>query len=256
MQLGEVRALVTGGTSGLGRATAAALVAAGARVAILGRDPERGGRVARELGPEVIFVQADVVDTDSVQAGLERVTGAFGCLNTLVNCAGTGIIARVLGRQGPADLAGFARVVQVNLIGTFNVLRLAASLMARVTPLQPDGERGVIVNTASIAAQEAQIGQAAYAASKGGIVSMTLPIARELAALGIRVITIAPGLFDTPMIGPLPEAVRASLRDQTPFPKRFGQPQEYAALVLHVIENRMLNGETIRLDGGLRMQAV
>lgn len=254
MHIGNARALVTGGTSGLGRATALALARGGARVAILGRDTARGEAVAGELGRCGLFVRADVTDAGEVQAALERVRAELGGLNVLVNCAGFGIIAKVLGRGGPASLDDFARVVTVNLIGTFNCIRLAAPLLAEAEP-QEDGERGVIVSTASTAAYDAQVGQVAYAASKGGIVSMTLPIARELAPRGIRVLTVAPGIFETPMLGPLPPPAREALQQHAPFPKRFGEPDEFAALVLHAIENRMLNGETIRLDGAMRMPA-
>lgn len=254
MHIGNATALVTGGTSGLGRATALALARGGARVAILGRDPGRGEEVAAELGRCGLFVRADVTDAAQVQAALERVRAELGGLNVLVNCAGVGIIAKVLGRGGPASLEDFARVVTVNLIGTFNCIRLAATLLAEAEP-QADGERGVIVSTASTAAFDAQVGQVAYAASKGGIVSMTLPIARELAPRGIRVLTVAPGIFETPMLGPLPPQAREALQQHAPFPRRFGEPDEYAALVLHAIENRMLNGETIRLDGAMRMPA-
>ncbi|HEY4027435.1 MAG TPA: SDR family NAD(P)-dependent oxidoreductase [Candidatus Dormibacteraeota bacterium] len=252
MELARVRALVTGGTSGLGRATAAAIVAAGGTVAILGRDARRGDDAVRDLGPRAVFTPADIVDPDQVQAALSRAVDAFGEVNVLVNCAGISAAGRVLRRSGPGRLEDFARVVNVNLVGTFNCVRLAAATMARTSELC-DGERGVVLNTASIAAFEGQLGQTAYAAAKGGIVAMTLPLARELGELGIRVVTIAPGIFDTPMLHAVPEPVRAELSALTPFPKRFGEAAEYAALVLHVIQNRMLNGETIRLDGALRM---
>jgi NAD(P)-dependent dehydrogenase (short-subunit alcohol dehydrogenase family) len=252
MEASAIRALVTGGTSGLGRATAEAIVAAGGRAAILGRSAERGQEVVRALGPSAIFTPADIVREEEVQTALDHAVDAFGGLNVLVNCAGITTAARVLRSAGPADLEGFAHVVQVNLVGTFNCIRLAAAVIARSSPLT-DGERGVVVNTASIAAFDGQVGQTAYAASKGGIAAMTLPLARELGALGIRVVTVAPGIFETPMLGQVPESVRAALSERTPFPKRSGAPEEYAAFVLHVIENRMLNGQTVRLDGALRM---
>ncbi|MCL8206827.1 MAG: 3-hydroxyacyl-CoA dehydrogenase [Actinomycetia bacterium] len=244
--------VVAGGASGLGRATAERLVAAGGRVAVLDRDAEAGEAVARRLGDAAGFWPVDVTDPAGVEAALRAATERFGALRGAVNCAGVAIAERVLGRRGPHDLAAFARVVTVNLVGTFNVLRLAAQLMAEADPLA-DGERGVIVNTASVAAFEGQIGQAAYSASKGGVVSLTLPAARELAALGIRVMAIAPGIFDTPMLAALPEPARRSLGEQVPFPRRLGQPAEYAQLVQHIIENPMLNGSVIRLDGAIRM---
>jgi NAD(P)-dependent dehydrogenase (short-subunit alcohol dehydrogenase family) len=252
MEACAVRALVTGGTSGLGRAAAAAIVGRGGRAALLGRSAERGEAAARSLGPGAVFTQADIVREDEVRAALERAEDAFGGLNVLVNCAGITTAAKVLRRGGPAGLEDFARVVEVNLIGTFNVIRLAAAVLARSAPLE-GGERGVVVNTASIAAFDGQVGQTAYAAAKGGIVAMTLPLARELAELGIRVVTIAPGIFETPMLARVPEAVRSELCVQTPFPRRFGAPEEFAAFVLHVVENPMLNGVTVRLDGALRM---
>jgi NAD(P)-dependent dehydrogenase (short-subunit alcohol dehydrogenase family) len=252
MELARVRALVTGGTSGLGRATAAAIVGRGGAVAVLGRDAERGEEVAGALGPRAVFTPADVVDEEQVRAALATAVEALGEVNVLVNCAGATTAGRVLRRSGPGRLDEFARIVQVNLVGTFNCVRLAAAVMAE-TARPHDGERGVVVNTASIAAFDGQVGQTAYAASKGGIVAMTLPMARELGELGIRVVTVAPGIFETPMLGTLPEPVRAALCAQMPFPRRFGDAGEYAALVLHIIENRMLNGETIRLDGALRM---
>jgi NAD(P)-dependent dehydrogenase (short-subunit alcohol dehydrogenase family) len=243
---------VAGGASGLGRATAERLVAAGGRVAILDRDAAAGDAVARQLGAAAGFWPVDVTDPAGVAAALEAATARFGALRGMVNCAGIAIAERVLGRGGPHDLAAFARVVTVNLVGTFNVLRLAAERMAAAEPLA-DGERGVIINTASVAAFEGQIGQAAYSASKGGVVSLTLPAARELAAFGIRVLAIAPGIFDTPMLAALPEPARRSLGEQVPFPRRLGQPAEYAQLVQHLIENPMLNGTVIRLDGAIRM---
>ena len=212
-----------------------------------------GADVAAALGEGALFAPGDVTSADDVAAALEAAVARFGSLQGLVNCAGIGTADKTFGKRGSADLAGFTRVIQVNLIGTFNCIRLAAARMADNAP-NAEGERGVIVNTASVAAFDGQIGQAAYSASKGGIVGMTLPIARDLAELGIRVCTIAPGLFDTPLLAGLPEAARASLGKQVPFPSRLGRPAEYAALAAHIIENAMLNGETIRLDGAIRMQ--
>jgi 3-hydroxyacyl-CoA dehydrogenase/3-hydroxy-2-methylbutyryl-CoA dehydrogenase len=253
MELGAVRAVITGGASGLGRAAAARLVAAGARVALLDRPASAGADVAKGLGAAAVFTPADVTSADEVTGALERAAAECGGLNVLVNCAGIGTAMKTFGKAGPARLEDFTRVIQVNLIGTFNCIRLAAVHMARNTPTA-DGERGVVVNTASVAAFDGQIGQAAYSASKGGIVGLTLPVARDLAELGIRVVTIAPGIFETPLLGTLPDPVRASLASQVPFPKRLGQPDEYAALVEQIVTNVMLNGETIRLDGAIRMQ--
>jgi NAD(P)-dependent dehydrogenase (short-subunit alcohol dehydrogenase family) len=235
--------LVAGGGSGLGAATTNMLAAAGARVVIAdleGEAPE-GGR----------FVETDVTDEEQVTAAVEAAL-ELGALRGVVNCAGIASAEKVLGREGPHPLDSFVKVVQVNLIGTFNVIRLAAEAMAGNEPLE-SGERGIIVNTASVAAYDGQIGQVAYAASKGGVVSLTLPVARELARSGIRVMTIAPGIFDTPMMAGLPEDARESLGDQVPFPSRLGKPEEYANLVKHIVENEMLNGEVIRLDGAIRM---
>jgi 3-hydroxyacyl-CoA dehydrogenase / 3-hydroxy-2-methylbutyryl-CoA dehydrogenase len=252
MDLAFVNAVVTGGASGLGRATAARLVATGARVALLDRPASAGADVARELGSRAGFVPADVTSADEVTTALDAALARLGSLNVLVNCAGIGTAARTVGRQGPARLEEFTRVIQVNLIGTFNCTRLAAARMAKNEPTA-EGERGVIINTASVAAFDGQIGQAAYSASKGGIVGMTLPIARDLADVGIRVMTIAPGIFDTPLLATLPEPARVSLGKQVPFPPRLGRADEFAALATHIIENVMLNGEVIRLDGAIRM---
>jgi 3-hydroxyacyl-CoA dehydrogenase / 3-hydroxy-2-methylbutyryl-CoA dehydrogenase len=252
MELKSVSAVVTGGASGLGRATAAHLVAAGGRVAILDRPASPGADVARALGAAAVFTPADVTSGDEVEAALKAAHERLGGINVLVNCAGVGTAMKTFGRSGPAKLEEFSRVIQINLIGTFNCIRLAAGLMARNTP-SADGERGVVINTASVAAYDGQVGQAAYSASKGGVVGMTLPIARDLAELGIRVMTIAPGIFETPMLATLPEPVRISLGKQVPFPQRLGRPEEYAALAAHIIENVMLNAETIRLDGAIRM---
>jgi 3-hydroxyacyl-CoA dehydrogenase / 3-hydroxy-2-methylbutyryl-CoA dehydrogenase len=253
MELSSISAVITGGASGLGRATAARLAAAGARVALLDRPASAGFDVAKSLGPAAVFTPADVTSADEVADALERAVAAGGGLNVLVNCAGIGTAMKTFGKAGPARLEDFTRVIQVNLIGTFNCIRLAAVHMARNTP-NPDGERGVVINTASVAAFDGQIGQAAYSASKGGIVGLTLPVARDLAELGIRVVTIAPGIFETPLLGTLPDNVRVSLANQVPFPKRLGRPEEYAALAEEIITNVMLNGETIRLDGAIRMQ--
>ena len=248
MQLVGTAALVTGGASGLGLATATALSRAGAAVVIADLPGSSGEAAAHSLG--AAFAATDVTDEASVQAAVE-LAGTMGPLRVAVNCAGIGTAGRVLGRSGPLPLEQFARVVTVNLIGTFNVIRLASAAIAQTEPVA--GERGVIVNTASAAAFDGQIGQAAYSASKGGVVGMTLPIARDLADKLIRVMTIAPGLFDTPMLAGLPEPARQSLGAQVPMPSRLGDPAEYAALVQHIIENPMLNGEVIRLDGAIRM---
>jgi NAD(P)-dependent dehydrogenase (short-subunit alcohol dehydrogenase family) len=238
----ERSALVTGGASGLGRAAALALKARGYKVVVL--DLKRGEEDLR-------YVEGDVVREGDVERAVAEAV-AQGPLLAVVNAAGIGLARKILGREGPHDLESFRKVVEVNLVGTFNVLRLAAWVM-RENPPDGEGQRGVIVNTASVAAYEGQIGQAAYAASKGGVVALTLPAARELAEWGIRVVTIAPGLFDTPLLQGLPERAKASLAEQVPFPRRLGRPEEYAALVLHILENPMLNGEVVRLDGALRM---
>ena len=252
MNLTSVNAVVTGGASGLGRATAARLLAAGARVGLLDRPASAGAETARSLGPGAFFAPADVTSSDAVEAALDDALKRLGSLNVLVNCAGIGTGAKTLGRKGPGKLEDFTQVIQINLIGTFNCIRLAAAHMAKNEPTA-EGERGVVINTASVAAFDGQIGQAAYSASKGGIVGMTLPIARDLAEFGIRVMTIAPGIFDTPLLATLPEPARVSLGKQVPFPARLGRPDEFAALATHIIENAMLNGEVIRLDGAIRM---
>jgi len=245
-------ALVTGGASGLGLATARKLYAAGASVVILDLPGSSGTVVAKDLGPRASFAAGDVTSPGDVDAALDAAGAlAGGVPRIVVNCAGIGTAARTTSKDGPFPLESFARVVQVNLIGTFNVIRLAAYRMSQAG--EEDGERGVIVNTASVAAFDGQIGQAAYSASKGGIVGMTLPIARDLARLKIRMMTIAPGLFNTPLLANLSDDQIRSLGEQVPHPSRLGQPQENAALVAHIIENPMLNGETIRLDGAVRM---
>jgi 3-hydroxyacyl-CoA dehydrogenase/3-hydroxy-2-methylbutyryl-CoA dehydrogenase len=245
-------ALVAGGASGLGAATARRLHEDGASVVIADLNAERGEALAAELGDRATFAAADVTDEHSVQAAVESAAGAEGGLRISVCCAGIGWAQRTTGKQGPHDLEVFSNVVRVNLIGTFNVLRLAATAMNENDP-DAGGERGVCVNTSSDAAFEGQIGQVAYSASKGGIVGMTLPAARDLASRGIRVTTIAPGLFDTPLLGALPEEARNELGKQAPFPPRLGTPGEYAQLVEQIVENPMLNGATLRLDGALRM---
>ena len=248
MQLAGAVALVTGGASGLGLATATELASAGAAVVIVDLASSNGEAAAKDLGGA--FVPTDVTDETSVQAAVDQAR-SMGPLRVAVNCAGVGTPGRVLGKNGPMPLAQFANVITVNLVGTFNVIRLAAAAMADTDPV--DGERGVIINTASVAAMDGQIGQAAYSASKGGVVGMTLPLARDLADKLIRVMTIAPGLFDTPMLQGLPDPARQSLAAQVPMPSRLGNPTEYAALARHIVENPMLNGEVIRLDGAIRM---
>ena len=254
MDITEKTFLISGGASGLGAATARMLIQQGARVVIADRNTDAGEAITAELGELARFAQTDVTDEDSVQNAVTLALETFGGLHGAISCAGIGIPEQIIGDEGPHRLATFEKVIRVNLTGTFNVTRLAANAMAK-DEAQPNGERGVIINTASIAAYEGQLGQASYAASKGGIVSMTLPIARELARYGIRVMTIAPGVFDTPMLAGLSDEVRESLGQQTPFPPRLGRPDEYAALVRQIIENEMLNGEVIRLDGAMRMAA-
>lgn len=251
MKLENAVALVTGGASGLGRATVDALVAAGARAVIVDLPSSAGETVAKEIGDAVRFAPADVTSESDVAAAVQTAVAEFGGLHITVNCAGVGWAQRTVDKNGPHSLELFQKVIAINLIGTFNVIRLAAAQMVAQEPI--DGERGVIVNTASIAAFDGQIGQVAYSASKGGVVAMTLPIARDLAARLIRVVTIAPGTFNTPMLAMLPEEARKALADQIPHPRRLGEPAEYGALVRHIVENQFLNAETIRLDGALRM---
>jgi NAD(P)-dependent dehydrogenase (short-subunit alcohol dehydrogenase family) len=246
--------VITGGASGLGAGTARRLAAGGANVVIADLNIAAGSALVDELGSKAAFIATDVTSEASAQSAIDAAVRGFGGLHGLVNCAGILGAARIVGRESPHDLALFQKVIQVNLIGTFNMLRLAAATMAKNEP-SADGERGVIVNTASVAAFEGQIGQAAYAASKGGVASLTLPAARELARFGIRVVTIAPGVFETAMVEAAPEAVRQSLSSQAAFPQRFGRPEEYGQLVQQIIENPMLNGCTIRLDGAIRMAA-
>ena len=245
-------AFVAGGASGLGAATVRRLLAEGARVGIFDRSKEGAESLAKELGEGTLALAGDVTSDADVSAAIAATAKAFGGVSIAVNTAGIGTAGRVLGKEGPLPLEAFSRTVMVNLVGTFNVVRLAAAQMQSLTP-NAGGERGVIVNTASIAAFDGQIGQAAYAASKGGVASMTLPVARELARFGVRVVTIAPGIFDTPMLAGLPDEARKSLGAQVPFPPRLGAPSEFAQLVEHVVRNVMLNGVTIRLDGALRM---
>ncbi|MCE3556241.1 3-hydroxyacyl-CoA dehydrogenase [Pseudonocardia sp. RS11V-5] len=243
-------ALVTGGASGLGLATAETLLDAGASVVIVDLPSSQGAEIAEKLGDKVAFVAADVTDEAQVTAALDK-AAELGTLRVAVNCAGIGNAIKTVGKQGAFPLDAFTKVVTVNLIGTFNVIRLAAERMVQNEPV--DGERGVIINTASVAAFEGQIGQAAYSASKGGVVGMTLPIARDLASAQVRVNTIAPGLFETPLLGGLPEEAKESLGKQVPHPARLGKPSEYGLLAAHIVANPMLNGEVIRLDGAIRM---
>jgi len=252
VKLDGAPALVAGGASGLGAATARELVSRGAHVAIVDLDADRGEALAEELGGATVAYKADVTNEDEVQTAVEGAVEAFGGLRFAVSCAGIGWAERTVGKNGPAQLQPFETVIRVNLIGTFNVLRLAAAAIAKSTPLD-HGERGVIINTASVAAFDGQIGQIAYAASKAGVAGMTLPAARDLAPAGIRVLTIAPGIFDTPMLGTLADDRRAALAADVVFPKRLGDPAEYGALVAAIVETGYLNAETIRLDGGIRM---
>jgi NAD(P)-dependent dehydrogenase (short-subunit alcohol dehydrogenase family) len=243
-------AIVTGGGSGLGEGTARALAAAGAKVAVFDINHAAAERVAREIGG--VAVACDVASAASAEAAVAQARNAHGAACLLVNCAGIAPAARIVGKEGPMALDAFRRTIEINLIGTFNMMRLAASDMQTLAP-NADGERGLVVMTASVAAFDGQIGQAGYAASKGGVAALTLPAAREFAKTGIRVMSIAPGLFGTPMLLGMPQALQDSLASQVPFPARFGRPDEYAALVLHMLANPMLNGETIRLDGAIRM---
>jgi NAD(P)-dependent dehydrogenase (short-subunit alcohol dehydrogenase family) len=251
MEIAGLAAVVSGGASGLGRATAEMLVAGGARVAILDVNPDAVTKAAAEIG--ALGIAADVTDAEGLEAAMDQARRAHGSAAIAVACAGIAPAKRIVGRDGPMPLADFQRVISVNLIGSFNLLRLAAGQMAGRTP-NADGERGVVVMTASIAGYEGQIGQAAYAASKAGVIGLTLPAARELAGSGVRVVSVAPGLFGTPMLLGMPQEVQDSLTATLPFPKRFGNPAEFAGLVRHIVENPVLNGETIRLDSALRMQ--
>lgn len=252
MQIEGSTFFITGGGSGLGAATARLLAQSRAGLVLADVNKEAGEHTAKEIGSGAKFVRTDVTDEESVQDALDSAVETFGSLNGIVNCAGIGPAAKVVGKKGVHDLGLFTKTVQINLVGTFNVIRLAAVKMADNEP-DEGGERGVIINTASVAAYDGQIGQAAYAASKGGVVALTLPVARELASSGIRVVTIAPGIFETPMLAALPEDAKESLGKQVPFPPRLGRPEEFAALAKHIVENQMLNGEVIRLDGAIRM---
>jgi len=253
MKMIEVKAIVSGGASGLGEATVKNIIKQGGKAAILDLSEERGQKLVEELGESAVFVKTDVTSEQDVSNAVSKAIDSFGSINTVVNCAGIGIAAKLLSRKGVHSLDMFSKVISINLIGTFNVIRLASEQMTNNEPNET-GERGVIINTASVAAFDGQIGQAAYSASKGGVVGMTLPIARELAAYGIRVMTIAPGLFHTPMFDSLPAEARDSLGKMVPFPQRLGFPEEYAHLAESIMTNPMLNGETIRLDGAIRMQ--
>jgi NAD(P)-dependent dehydrogenase (short-subunit alcohol dehydrogenase family) len=254
MEIKDHVAVITGGASGLGEATVRYLWERGAKIAILDFAEERGRQLARELGPKVLFSKTDVTDEKSVQAAIDKTRQEFGAIHMAVNCAGVGTAGKVLGKEGPMPITHFNQVIAINLIGTMNVIRLAAEQMVQNQPNE-DGEKGVMINTASIAAYEGQYGQAAYAASKAAVAGMALPIAREFAGYGIRVMTIAPGIFGTPMLTGMPEKVQESLAKMSLFPQRLGKPIEFAMLVAHIIENPMLNAEVIRLDGGLRMGA-
>ena len=253
MHVGQVVSIVTGGASGLGEACVRSIIEAGGKVSIIDFDSKRGEKISEEIGINVCFFKADITDEIQVTSAVHGTIETFGNINTVINCAGIVNPAKVIGKNGPIPLEDFVRVVNVNLVGTMNVLRVAVEKIMLNTPTD-DGERGVVINTASVAAFEGQVGQAAYSASKAGVVGMTLPLAREFADYGIRVNTIAPGLFMTPMMASLPEKAKASLAEMMLFPKRLGNPVEFAMLVQQIIENPMLNGETIRLDGGLRMK--
>lgn len=254
MKTSDVVAVVTGGASGLGEATVRALAEGGARISILDLNEEGGGQLASELGKEALFCKTDVTDEASVKAAVDKTMGAFGAIHAAVNCAGIGWPAKILGKDGPVPMDLFNKVIQINLIGTVHVIRLAAEQMVKNAPNE-EGERGVVINTSSGASFEGQIGQASYSASKAAINGMTLTIAREFAQHGIRVMTIAPGLFRTPLLMALPEKVLDALGQMVPFPNRLGKPVEFGMLARHIVENPMLNGEVIRLDGALRMQA-
>ncbi|KUG24290.1 3-hydroxyacyl-coa dehydrogenase [hydrocarbon metagenome] len=250
----DVVALVTGGASGLGEASVLALFKEGAKVVIIDVDEDKGEKLAATIGASAIFAKTDITSEADVRQAVQKAIDTFKKINVVINCAGVANPGKLIGRKGPLPLESFNKVMQINLVGTLNVVRLAVEQMMNNTPGE-EGEKGVIINTASVAAFDGQIGQVAYSASKSGVVGMTLPVARECADYGIRVVTIAPGLFDTPMMAGLPPAVKEDLAKTVPFPRRLGNPNEYASLVLHIIENKMLNGCCIRLDGALRMQA-
>lgn len=252
MQVKDHVFLISGGASGLGAATARLLASDGGKIVIADLNADAGGKLAEELGANATFVECDVTDADAVQVSVDTTLSTFGAIHGGISCAGTGAAMRTITKSGPHDITAFTKIIEINLIGTFNVIRLSANAMATNEPGE-DGDRGVLINTASVAAFDGQIGQAAYSASKGGIVGMTLPIARDLAGLAIRCVTIAPGLFDTPLLAGLPEDRKAALGATVPYPKRLGRPDEYASLAKQIVENNMLNGETIRLDGAIRM---
>ena len=254
MEIKDSVAVVTGGASGLGEACVRNLVNRGGKVSIFDFAEDRGEKVASELGDAVIFCMTDITDEANVQAAVDKTIEVFGAIHIAVNCAGVGIPAKVLGKEGPMSMDHFNKVVQINLMGTMNVVRLAAEKMVK-NQGNDDGEKGVVINVASVAAFDGQIGQAAYSASKAAVAGMTLPIAREFAEYGIRLMTIAPGIFRTPMLEGLPENVQEALGKMVPFPNRLGEPSEFAALVQHIVENAMLNGDVIRLDGAIRMAA-
>ena len=251
MNLENLPALVTGGGSGMGAVTARMLFGRGAQVAVLDRDVDAARKTAQQI--DGLALEADVSNAQSVEAALQQIVDKWGAPRVAVSCAGIAPASRIVGREGPHDLDLFQQVININLVGTFNVLRMCAARMAELEPLSESGSRGVIINTASVAAYEGQIGQAAYSSSKGGVVALTLPAARELSRFGIRVMTVAPGLIGTPMLLNMPNDVQDSLASQVPFPSRFGKPEEFADLVSHVIDNEMLNGEVIRLDGAIRL---
>lgn len=253
MDLNAKVAVVTGGASGLGRATTEEMLSRGASVMIFDLNAEQGAAVAEELGENCAFAEVNVADEASVQAGIQKALDQFGALHVCVNCAGIGSAMKTYSSKGPHSLQVFTSVINVNLVGTFNVLRLAAEAMAKNDPVTEDGERGVIVNTASVAGFDGQVGQVAYSASKGGVIGMTLPIARDLSQYGIRVNTIAPGIFNTPLMNAAPDKVKQPLIEMTQFPKRLGHPPEYAQLACHMVENGFFNGEVVRLDGSIRM---
>ncbi len=253
MKIEGKTAVVTGGASGLGAATVKRLHSMGANVVIADMNEESGAALTAELGKKAVFAKMNVTLTEEVEAGMTLAVDTFGSLDILVNCAGTGFAMRTVGKNGPHDLEVFKTIININLIGTFDAIRQAAFRMQNNTPENEDGEKGVIINTASAAAFDGQVGQSSYSASKAGVVGMTLPIARDLSIIGVRICTIAPGIFDTPLMMAAPEETRTSLAQQIPFPKRFGKPDEFAMMVQQIVENSMMNGETIRLDGGVRM---
>lgn len=248
-------AVITGGASGLGLATAEEMVIRGAKIVIFDLNEEQGQAICEKFGDNAIFANVDVSDENSVKAGIAKAVDTFGTIHICINCAGIGSAQKTYGRQGPHDLGVFNKTIQINLVGTFNVLRLVAEIMANNEPVTDDGERGAIVNTASVAAFDGQVGQVAYSASKGGVVGMTLPIARDLAPVGIRVNVIAPGIFNTPLMNSAPDKVKLPLIEMTQFPKRLGHPREYAQMVCQLVENSFVNGEVIRVDGSIRMHA-